>query len=102
MKVVILKADAPLLYKGEDYELLLFGGCEINKVDDLIWDKVKRDYSENLKLLQERNVLIVNEEGTSKKVDENGLQDLVHDKLKEQKGRTPKAITNKEQEGEEL
>lgn len=106
MKLVIVKADAPLRYKGADYDLLLFGGAEINKVDDALWDKVTNDFAGNITLLQENNVLEVSDSKGSKKanqkVDEEALQDLVDQKLDEQNKRTPKNITNNEQKGEEL
>lgn len=106
MKLVIVKSDTPLKYKGDGYELILFGGCEINKVDDVLWDKVMRDFEGNVNLLQENEILEVSEskgnKKSGKKVDEESLQDLVHNKISEQNDRTPNPITNDNLQGAEL
>lgn len=103
MKLVVLKADSPLQYEKGEINLILAGGCTINKVEDLVWDKVCEHFGENIKMLQERGVLTVSDvkgnKNQNKKQDEEAFQDLVDEKVEAQNLRSPSVIKNDQKDG---
>lgn len=106
MKLVVLKSDSPLQYKNSEVDLILAGGCTINKVEDKVWDKVLSYFGENVKLLQENGAMTVSDskgnKNQNKTQDEEAFQDLVDEKVKAQNQRSPAAIQNDQKEGKIL